>query len=72
MTDRPSDHDGVEKSETEGHGSGPRSPDGPAAPLPGLDERGDDLALVRMLAIAFVVGLLMIGGMVVFIWRLVT
>jgi hypothetical protein len=35
-------------------------------------EPEDDRALARMLAIAFLLGLLMIGGMVALIWRLVT
>lgn len=36
------------------------------------EEPQDDRALARMLAIAFLLGLLMIGGMVALIWRLVT
>ena len=35
-------------------------------------EPEDDRALARMLAIAFLLGLLMIGGMVALIWQLVT
>lgn len=36
------------------------------------EEPQDDRALARMLAIAFLLGLLMIAGMVALVWRLVT
>ena len=39
---------------------------------PAPREPEDDRALARMLAVAFLLGLLMIGGMVALIWRLVT
>ena len=36
------------------------------------EEPQDDRALARMLAVAFLLGLLMIAGMVALVWRLVT
>jgi hypothetical protein len=39
---------------------------------PGPQEPEDDRALARMLAVAFLLGLLMIWGIVALIWRLLT